>query len=386
MNKRVVVWVLAMVLSIPAIRSADESTGLIPPSPSEECRSAVVMECSSGEIIFEQNGRERLAPASMTKMMLVLIAMDRVTSGDLAMNDPITVSARASKMGGSQVYLAHNEIFPFEELMKAVIIQSANDASVAIAEHIGGSVEGFVDMMNAMAVKLGLEETTYQTPHGLPPGKDQEPDLTSARDLAVLARELIMRHPEILKWSCLDTEPFRDGKFLMTNTNRLIKQFAGCDGLKTGYYRSAGFCVTATAEQDGVRIITVVMGCEKGKTRFSEAARLMKWGLLQYRKMELIRAGTPCERAIPVVAGELVETTPVTVSSVAAVVRRDRMNEVIMKTTLDRELTAPVQTGQTCGTIAFLLGDHEIGRTELQTAEAIPALGWWGKLMRAVGL
>jgi len=189
-----------------------------------------------------------------------------------------------------------------------------------------------------------------------------------------------------LKWSCLDSEPFRDGKFIMTNTNRLVKQFVGCDGLKTGYYQSAGFSVTATAEQNGVRIIAVVMGCRKGKDRFNEAARLLKWGLMKYRKVELITAGAASERSIPVIDGTLEETVPEVARTVTAIVRKDRVDQIIMKTTLDREMTAPVDSGRVCGSVTFLLGDTEIGRSDLITRESIPALNWWGKLKRAVGL
>lgn len=364
----------------------ETETDIVPPSIPEDCRSALVMEGSSGEIIFEHNSREKLPPASMTKMMLVLITMDRVKAGDLSLDDPITTSAHASRMGGSQVYLKHNEVFPLSELLKAVLIQSANDASMAIAEQIGGSSEGFVDIMNTYAARMGLEDTVYHSPHGLPPGRDQEPDLTSARDLAVLARALITTHPEILKWSCLDKEPFRDGKFIMTNTNRLVKQFVGCDGLKTGYYRSAGFSVTATAEQNGVRIIAVVMGCKKGKEHFAEASRLLRWGLTKYRKVDLITEGAASNRSIPVVDGTLRETVPVVAQTVSAIVRRNREDQIVMKTTLNRELTAPVETGSVCGHVSFLLDEKEIGRSDLVTREAIPALNWWGKFKRVLGM
>lgn len=362
------------------------SAQVTPPSAPEDCKSALVMEASSGEVIYQLNPDLQLAPASMTKMMLVLITMEQIKEGELNLEDIITTSAKASRMGGSQVYLAHNEEFSLQDLLKAVLIQSANDASLAIAEYIAGSSDGFVDMMNARAVKLGLTNTIYHTPHGLPPGKNQEPDLTSAHDLAILAREIVIKHPEVLKWSSLDKEPFRQGKFIMTNTNRLVNQFSGCDGLKTGYYRSAGFSVTATAQQDGVRIIAIVMGCEKNRKRFAEASRLMKWGLRQYKKIDLIEGGTPAGRAIPVIDGVQVETVPIVDQKQQAVIRKDRIESVVMKTTLERDLTAPVQAGQVCGYISFVIDDKEIARTDLLTADDIQALNWWGKLKRTVGL
>jgi len=384
--KSTIVLLMGFVFTINTTLCETNTKILTPPSDPQNCKSAIVMEASTGEIIYQLNEDQELPPASMTKMMLILITMDKVKAGELSMDDIITTSANASRMGGSQVYLAHNEQFPLREMLKAVMIQSANDASMAIAEHIAGSAAGFVDLMNARASELNLTSTTYHSPHGLPPGKNQEPDMTSARDLATLARTIVVNHPEILKWSSLDTEPFRDGKFILTNTNRLVKQFKGCDGLKTGFYHSAGFGVTATAQQDGIRMICVVMGCKNGKERFSEAARLLKWGLMKFKKIDLIHSGTPSGQAIPVIDGTKQETIPEVENTISAIIRKDKIDDIMMKTTMDRNLTAPIEKGVTCGKIIFTVDDNEIGRVDLKTVEQIDALNWWGKLKRVVGI
>lgn len=357
-----------------------------PITPPETCKSACVMEASSGEIIFEMNSHHRLAPASMVKMMLVLITMEKISAGDLTFDDMVTVSGAASRIGGSQVYLKQGEQFSIRDLLKTVLIQSANDSCYALAEHIAGSSDGFVDMMNARASQLGMQDTTYTSVHGLPPGKGEEPDLTSSNDMALLAREIVTKHSEVLQWSSLDTEPFRDGQFIMTNTNRLVRQLDGCDGLKTGYYREAGFSVTATARQKGVRIIAVVMGCEKGKDRFSEASRLIKWGFTLFKEMELIAPGFAIDKSIPVKTGKKTETFPAVQTGIKAVIPKNRVDDIIMKTTLEKELTAPITPGTPCGTIRFFLDDRELGSSQLITAESIDALSWWGKLKRTVGL
>jgi D-alanyl-D-alanine carboxypeptidase (penicillin-binding protein 5/6) len=399
--KNCLIWILLVVslspVLIPGILAAEETplpatptstplpsyvTPLSPPC----CRAAVVMEASSGDVIYKLNADQPLPPASMVKMMLIYIAMKRVQAGELHLTDLITTSAHASKMGGSQVYLKHGEQFTLEEMLQAVIIQSANDAAMAIAEHIAGSARGFVDMMNATAEELGMTHTTFHSPHGLPPARHQKSDLSSALDMAILARAIITEFPEVLKWSKSDQVGFREDTFIMTNTNKLIRSFPGCDGLKTGYYREAGFNVTATAKQKNVRIIVVVMGCHKGRERFEEAARLLRWGFDQYTEFTLIEKGDAIDKTIPVTDGIKVETTPTAASTVKAVVLKKRIGEIIRKIHLVSELPAPVEPGAKCGEITFLLDDRVLGHVDLVTDEAIPELGFWAKCLRFVGL
>ena len=219
----------------------------------------VLMDADTGTVLVEHEQHKRWPPASMAKMMTVLIAIERVHEHQLSLDEPIRTSAWASRIGGSQVYLAEGESFPLGEMLKAIMIASANDAAVAVAEHIVGSTAAFVDLMNARAKALGLADTTYQSVHGLPPGKGQTADLTSAHDLAVLGREL-MKYPEIMQWAGTASAGFRNDTLQMANTNHLVRTFNGATGLKTGYYREAGFCVTATATRSDLNLIAVVLG------------------------------------------------------------------------------------------------------------------------------
>src|SRR5881392_1126947 len=242
----------------------------------------VVMDADSGTVLAEHDAHKRWPPASMAKMMTVLIAMERVRDGSLTLDTPVRASAWASRIGGSQVYLAEGETFPLGELLKAVMIASANDAAVAVAEHVAGSTAAFVELMNARAKALGLADTTYQSPHGLPPAKGQTADLTSAHDLAVLAREL-MRLPEVMRWAGTASAGFRNDTLAMANTNHLVRTFGGATGLKTGYYREAGFCVTATATRSDLNLIAVVLGLPTKNESFTDAARLLNDGFAAYR-------------------------------------------------------------------------------------------------------
>ncbi len=254
--------------------------------------SAILIEPTTGQVLYEQNADLPRSPASIAKIMLELIVLERVQEGTLHLDDSIHVSGWASKIGGSQAYLAEGEVFALEDLMKAITIASANDACVAVAEYIAGSPEGFVDLMNQKARELGLANTRYSNVHGL----DDDPvdvNVTTARDIATIARHLITM-PHVLEWSSLVEAPFRDGTFILHNTNKLLGHFPGIDGLKTGYTRRAGFCLCATAERNGLRFISVVMGADSERHRFSESARLLGAGFAQLRREVLAEAGKPC--------------------------------------------------------------------------------------------
>lgn len=230
---------------------------------------AIVMEEASGRVLFEDNADARGYPASVTKLMTFLVVMERVQAGQLTLATPITVSAEASRTGGSQVYLKQGEVFTVEDLLYALMIQSANDAAVALAVHAAGSKEAFVELMNAKARALGMASTTFHSPHGLPPGKGQSVDTSTARDLAVLSRALI-QHGDILRYSSVKVRTLRGNTaapFEMRNHNHLLGKLAGCDGLKTGYFSTAGYSLAATVERNGRRIIVVVLGSEASKTR-----------------------------------------------------------------------------------------------------------------------
>ena len=241
---------------------------------------AIVTDAATGAVLFEDNADARGFPASITKLMTFAVVMDQVEGGRISLNDPITVSAEAARTGGSQVYLKQGEVFSVDDLLHALMIQSANDAAVALAAHTAGSREAFVELMNAKARALGMTSTAFHSPHGLPPGKGQQPDTTTARDLAVLSRELI-RHGKVLRYSSVKERPFREvaaEPFIMRNHNGLLTAFPGCDGLKTGFFSAGGFSLAATAERNGRRVIAVVLGSEQRVVRDVKARELLERG------------------------------------------------------------------------------------------------------------
>jgi serine-type D-Ala-D-Ala carboxypeptidase (penicillin-binding protein 5/6) len=244
---------------------------------------AIVVDASDGRVLFEDNADAKAYPASMIKLMNLLIILDAVDKGQLRMEEIVTVSAEASRMGGSQVYLKEKETFTVEDLLYAMIVQSANDAALALAQHYAGSREGFVDLMNKKAIELGMKDTVFHSVHGLPPGKNQMPDLTTARDMARLGRALANR-PEALVFTSTIERAFRPDAtqpFIMRTHNHLLKNFEGCDGLKTGYYSAAGFSIAATAQKKGVRAIAVVMGSTSNKIRDAKAREILSKGLME---------------------------------------------------------------------------------------------------------
>jgi serine-type D-Ala-D-Ala carboxypeptidase (penicillin-binding protein 5/6) len=239
--------------------------------------SALVIDADSGKILFSENPETVVFPASVIKLINLLVILERIEQGTIKLEDKVQVTAEAAKTGGSQVYLDPKEQFSVEDLLYALAVQSANDAAVALAVHIAGSKEGFVALMNQKAAALGMKNTHVYSVHGLPPADGQKPDETTASDLALLCRALVSR-PEALKYTGTKERSFRDSKFIMRNHNHLLGQVEGCDGLKTGYFEAAGFSIAATAKKGGVRIIAIVMGSKDRKIRDAKTAELLAKG------------------------------------------------------------------------------------------------------------
>ena len=241
--------------------------------------SALVIDTASGEPLFADNIDARVYPASVLKLMDLYIVLKEVEAGRLKLDDMVQITKEAADMGGSQVYLDVREQFSVDELLYALMVQSANDAATALAIHVAGSRAAFIDKMNATAKALGMTRTTFRTEHGLPPSRGQEPDVTTAGDLGILCRELV-RMPETLKYTSTRTRGFREGAFSMRNHNHLLGQ-AGVDGLKTGYYSAAGFSIAATAQENGRRVISIVMGSADRRERDDKALELLRTGLVK---------------------------------------------------------------------------------------------------------
>ena len=279
--RKILLIVLLTILSFDVLK-ADNLSGI-----DIKSESGIIMEASTGKILFDKNMDEQKSPASMTKIMTMLLTVEAIESGKISLEDEVNISANASKMGGSQVYLEENSTATVEMLLKSIAIGSANDASVAVAEKIGGTESNFVNMMNKRAKELGAVNTTFKNPHGL----DEEGHLTTAHDLALIARELI-KHEEILKLTSTyeTTITHKNGKSLwLVNTNKLIKFYNGLDGLKTGFTDNAGYCLTGTMLRNNMRLITVTMKAPTKEDRNTDTINLMEYAYSMYYKSTLIK-------------------------------------------------------------------------------------------------
>ena len=265
-------------------------------APQAEAAAAVLMEKETGALLYEQDAHDKREPASVTKIMTLLLVMEALEEGRLALTDQIAVSAHAASMGGSQVYLKEGERMSAGELIKAVAVVSGNDAAVALAEHIAGSESAFVSRMNEKAAQLGMADTNFVNCTGLPAAGH----LTSAYDIALMSRELILRHPQVREYTTIWMDTIRDGQFQLANTNRLVRFYEGCTGLKTGFTTSALYCLSATAEREGMELIAVVLGAPTSAQRFTAAQDLLTYGFANYTLVD-VRPG----QAIPPVAVSL---------------------------------------------------------------------------------
>jgi len=275
----------------------------------EPYASAFVMDADTGDVLFARNADATVYPASTIKLMVLLVILDKIEQGSLQLDEMVQVTVEAYKMGGSQVYLDPKEQFPLQDLLYALMIQSANDAAVALASHVAGTKEAFVALMNAKAAELGMKNTRFHSVHGLPPAKGQKVDVTSARDFGILSRHLSKR-PEVYQYTGAKVKDFRGGEFVMRTHNHLLNDYSGCDGFKTGYFTKAGFSIAATAKRNGVRIIAVVMGSKNRKVRDAKAMELLNIGFAKVPSRTDDATNTevavtvPQKKAAPAVASE----------------------------------------------------------------------------------
>lgn len=272
---RSIVCIIAGVILLAAITSPAKTEQLA----TNPYRGAIVINAADGKVLFEDKADAIGYPASVLKLMTLLLVLEKVDQGVVRLEDPVTVSAEASRMGGSQVYLKEKEVFTIDDLLYALMIQSANDAAVALAQHVAGSRDAFVRMMNEKAAALGMKNTRFISEHGLPPGPEKDPDVTTARDLALLGAELA-RHPAVFRYTATKERGFRNDTFIMRNHNHLLTSVDGVDGFKTGFFRAGGFSTAVTAQRNGVRIIAVVLGSEDRQTRDAKAKELLAAGFL----------------------------------------------------------------------------------------------------------
>ena len=326
---------------------------------------ACVLEPTTGTVIFEANDRTPWPTASLAKMMLMLIVAEKIHDGSLKLTDPITTSRKSAEMGGSQVYLKEGEVFSLDDMMKAVVVHSANDASVAVAEYVAGSTDSFVVMMNQQAAALGMKDSHYYSVHGLPPTKGESPDVASAYDQAILARALL-KYPDVTRWSSIDTAPFRAGTFVLRNTNHMVRTFPGCDGLKTGFYDKAGFNVVATAKRNDLRLIAVVLGSQHKLTNFKEASEMLSQGFINYEMHQVAKKGAPIAQSVPVTGADAASIKPVWASDAGVFIKHGDANSAIkVGYNLPASIAAPVKAGQQIGTANVTEGGKPVATIAL---------------------
>ena len=373
-----VVAILAIPITANAI--SDEVMPIsVDETPSFSCKSAILMEANTGKVLFEQNADEALPPASVTKVMTLLLVMEAIADGRIGYEDMVTASAHACSMGGSQIYLKEGEQMSVEDMLKSVVIASANDAAVALAEHIAGTEEAFVAQMNRRAAELGMTNTRFENTNGLDDTTTEH--LTSARDIALMSRALIA-HSKITEYSSIWMDTIRDGAFGLTNTNRLVRFYPGATGLKTGSTAKAGFCVSATATRNGMTLICVIMGAESRDVRNAAATSLLDWGFSNY---ELYEAPAISFSPIRVLGGVSAECR-VSGEGFSDVVFKNDRKRIEYDTELPETLTAPIAKGDVVGKIIYRLDGKTIGERNIVAEESVEKIDFWTFLCRVLAV
>ena len=371
MKKLAAALLAAALLVLPAAPASAVSG-----APATDCGSAILMEKETGTILFEQNSHDKLEPASVTKVMTLLLVMEAIDSGRLSMDDMVQVSAHAAGMGGSQVYMKEGEQFSVHDMLKCVAVVSGNDAAVALAEHLAGSEEGFVERMNERAAELGMSDTHFLNCTGLPAAGH----LTSAHDIALMSRELILNHPGIREFTTIWMDSIRDGAFQLANTNKLIRFYEGATGLKTGSTDSALYCLSATAERDGMELIAVVMKAPTSEKRFETAKSLLSFGFANYTLMDV-----QPNQALPpidVLLGTRDQVQPQLSRSSRILIDKADVNSVTTELSLCENVEAPVEQGQKLGEMVVKVNGETLQTIPIVAGEAVERLTVPGIFMK----
>ena len=365
---RILVWVLAVGLCL----------GLMPLGA---CgaeldvggKSALLMDVQTGTVLHEQNAREPLAPASVTKVMTMLLIMEAIDAGKVSWEDKVTASEAAAGKGGSQVYLKVGEQMTVADMLKSIAVSSANDCACAMAEHLAGSESAFVEQMNTRARELGMTDTNFVNCTGLDDGPEAAQHKTSARDIAIMSRELLKNHPKIKEYTTIWMSSVRNGEFGLSNTNKLIRFYDGATGLKTGFTSGAGYCLSASAQREGMELIAVVMGAESSQVRFSSCKSMLDYGFANFAVIqpEITEVGT-----VPVKLGKQDLAVPRLGECEGLLVDKSQKHAITSEVTLEESVTAPVSQGQRLGTLRLMAGEQILSEVPLVAGEAIERLTW----------
>ena len=340
--------------------------------------SVILMEAESGIVLYEKNADEVRHPASVTKVMTLLLVFEAIDSGRIKMTDSVTVSERAASMGGSQVFLEVGEKMSVEDMIKSVVICSANDAAVALAEFVEGSESAFVDKMNAKALELGMKNTHFDNTNGL--DDTTETHLTSSRDIALMSRELIVKHPSVLNYTTIWQDTIRGGAFTLTNTNKLVRFYSGANGLKTGFTSKSGYCISATAKRDGLQLIAVIMGAESSDKRNQTAKRLFDYGFAKYSYVELSYQEKIFFRVTGGIKGESYgEVLPI-----SKVLPKEQKGILTYEIQISESVTAPIRRGDVIGRVIYKSKDTVIEEVEITAGENVDKMTFFGLLKKVL--
>ena len=343
-------------------------------------KSALLMDLQTGTVLYEQNAHERLAPASVTKVMTMLLIMEAIDDGRIGWEDTVIASEAAAAKGGSQIFLKVGETMSVSDMVKSIAVSSANDCACAMAEHIAGSESAFVEMMNQRAVELGMRDTHFVNCTGLDDGEEAKEHLTCAYDIALMSRELMKNHPDITKFTTIWMDTVRGGAFGLSNTNKLVRFYPGATGLKTGFTSGAGYCLSATAQRDGLGLIAVVMGCDTSQNRFAACRQLLDYGFANYALV----SPEVTESAVPVKLGRADSVSAVPAEDMQLLVDKAQKNQVRIQTVLEEEVTAPVSKGQRLGTLTVKVGEQTVKQVPLVARESVERLTWWDLFLQVL--
>ena len=354
---------------------------LITPVQAAEPKSALLMDAATGTILYESNSHEQLAPASVTKVMTLLLIMEAIDSGRIRWEDPVTASEAAAAKGGSQVYLKVGETMTVSDMVKSIAVSSANDCACAMAEHLAGSEGAFVELMNARAAELGMQDTHFVNCTGLDDDPAAKEHRTSAHDIAVMSRELLTHHPDIKNYTTIWMDTIRDGAFGLSNTNKMVRYYTGCTGLKTGFTSGAGYCLSASALRDGLELIAVVMGAETSQERFAACKSMLDQGFANYALYTpVVQEGA----SVPVVLGQAASVAAVPEQVPQLLVEKSKQTGITTELSLAPEVQAPVEKGQSLGMLTVRAGEEVLAQVPLVAETGVPRLTWGQVMVRVL--
>ena len=336
-------------------------------------KSAVLMDVATGTILYEQNAHEPLAPASVTKVMTMLLIMEAIDGGKIRWEDTVTASEAAAAKGGSQIYLKVGETMTVSDMVKSIAVSSANDCACAMAEHLAGSESAFVELMNQKAQELGMGDTHFVNCTGLDDDPEAMKHRTSAHDIAIMSRELLKNHPDIKNFTTIWMVTVRNGAFGLSNTNKMVRFYDGCTGLKTGFTNGAGYCLSASARRDGMELIATVMGSDTSAERFATAKGMLDYGFANFALYSpVVQEGA----AVAVTLGDAPSVAAVPAEDGQLLVEKGQINSIVTEVELEPQITAPVAAGQALGNLTIKAGDQILKEIPLVAESNVNRLTW----------